>query len=123
MDEQPTWQPEGVTLRLDAEARSADSSLPAFLARPEDAPAYHGFLMLKQSRTVADDVDSRGDSWIIPRNSKAREPASLPIRAPARNATGEIDRHPARLMALDFPTGPSPSRNNLASLTVRALTP
>lgn len=34
-----------------AGARSADPSLPAFLARPVDAPVYHGFPMLERSRT------------------------------------------------------------------------
>jgi hypothetical protein len=51
MEEEPTSQPEGVSLRLDPDAQSADSSLPAFLARPEGAPVYYGFPMLEQSRT------------------------------------------------------------------------
>jgi hypothetical protein len=51
MEQEPTWQSEGVRLRLDPEAQSADSSLPAYLARPEDALVYHGFPMLEQSRT------------------------------------------------------------------------
>ena len=51
MDEQANLQPEGVPLRLDPEARSADPSVPAFLARPEDAPVYHGFPLLERSRT------------------------------------------------------------------------
>jgi hypothetical protein len=51
MEDKLNWQTEGVPLRLDPEARSADSSVPAFLARPEDAPVYHGFTMLEQSRT------------------------------------------------------------------------
>ena len=51
MNKEASWQPEGVPLRLDPEARSADPSLPAFIARPEDAPAYHGFPMLEESRT------------------------------------------------------------------------
>ena len=50
MDEQANWQPAGVPLRLDPEARSADPSLPAFLARPEDATVYHGFHLLERSR-------------------------------------------------------------------------
>ena len=49
MDEQSNWQPEGVPLRLDPEARSADHSLPALLAPPEEAPVYHGFLLLERS--------------------------------------------------------------------------
>ncbi|MGP0069289.1 MAG: hypothetical protein ACLQGP_37520 [Isosphaeraceae bacterium] len=51
MDEQEDLRLEGVPLRLDPEARSDDPSLPASLARPEDAPVYHGFPMLKRSRT------------------------------------------------------------------------
>ncbi len=51
MNKEANWQPEGVPLRLDPEARSADPSSPAFLARPEDAPVYHGFPMLERSRT------------------------------------------------------------------------
>jgi hypothetical protein len=51
MDEQSPLQPEGVPLRLDTQARSAVPYLPAFLARPKDAPVYHGFPMLENSRT------------------------------------------------------------------------
>jgi hypothetical protein len=51
MDEQSPLQPEGVPLRLDDDALSADPSLPAFLARPKGAPVYHGFPMLEHSRT------------------------------------------------------------------------
>jgi hypothetical protein len=51
MDEQANWHPDGVPLRLDTEAPTADPSLPAFLARPEDAPVYHGFPLLEGSRT------------------------------------------------------------------------
>lgn len=52
MDEPSGWQPEGIPLRLDPEAESADPSLPAFLARPEGAPVYHGFPLLEESRTA-----------------------------------------------------------------------
>jgi hypothetical protein len=45
-------QPEGVPLRLDADAESADSSLPAFIARPAGAPVYAGFPLLEASRTA-----------------------------------------------------------------------
>jgi len=44
---------EGRSIRVDAEAGSADPSLPAFLARPDDAPVYHGF-------TILDDVEVDG---------------------------------------------------------------
>lgn len=38
---------EGRPLRFDPEAASADPSLPGFLARPEGAPVYHGFVVLE----------------------------------------------------------------------------
>jgi hypothetical protein len=43
----------GRPLRLDEDAESADPSLPAFLARPSEAPVYHGF-------PVLDDVEVDG---------------------------------------------------------------
>jgi hypothetical protein len=43
--------PDGKAIRTDNEARSADASLPAFLARPGDAPVYHGFPLVEESRT------------------------------------------------------------------------
>jgi hypothetical protein len=71
MEEELTWQPEGVPLRLDPEAQSVDSSLPAFLARPEDAPVYHGFPLLEISRTddgwcfgtISEPDCSEGSDW------------------------------------------------------------
>ena len=38
-------------LRLDERAESASSHLPAFLARPENAPIYHGFPVVEETRT------------------------------------------------------------------------
>jgi hypothetical protein len=43
--------PDGKAIRTDGGARSSDPSLPAFLARPGDAPAYHGFPLVEESRT------------------------------------------------------------------------
>jgi hypothetical protein len=71
MDEEPTRQPRGAPLRLDPEARSDDSTLPAFLARPKDAPVYHGFPLLEQSRTedgwcfgtISEPDCSEGSDW------------------------------------------------------------
>ena len=37
----------GLFLSLDADAESADEALPAFLARPENTPVYHGFQVLE----------------------------------------------------------------------------
>ena len=51
MDEESNGQFHGVPLRLEPEAKSSDPTLPAFLARPEDAPVYDGFPLLEQSRT------------------------------------------------------------------------
>jgi hypothetical protein len=43
----------GRQIQIDENAGSADPSLPAFLARPKDAPVYHGF-------PVLDDVEIDG---------------------------------------------------------------
>jgi hypothetical protein len=43
--------PDGKTIRTDTKARSADPSLPAFLARPSGSPVYHGFPLVEESRT------------------------------------------------------------------------
>jgi hypothetical protein len=39
--------PKGRPLAIDATARSASPTEPAFIARPEDAPVYHGFVILE----------------------------------------------------------------------------
>jgi hypothetical protein len=39
--------PQSGPLKLDPDAESADPSLPAFIAKPADAPAYHGFPVLR----------------------------------------------------------------------------
>jgi hypothetical protein len=44
--------PQGKPLRLDPDAESADPGLPAFIARPQGAPVYHGFPLLEESRTA-----------------------------------------------------------------------
>jgi hypothetical protein len=41
--------PNGQPVRIDKEAPSADPELPAFIARPRNAPVYHGFPILKNS--------------------------------------------------------------------------
>ena len=43
--------PDGLPMRLDPEAVSADPTLPAFLAKPAGAPVYHGFPLIKETRT------------------------------------------------------------------------
>jgi hypothetical protein len=71
MDEAPDRQPRGLPLRLDPETEPADPTLPAFLARPQGAPVYHGFPLLEESRTAdgwcfgsISDFDSpEGSNW------------------------------------------------------------
>ena len=41
-----TFMSKGRDLILDPNAPTADDGLPAFLARPDDAPVYHGFALL-----------------------------------------------------------------------------
>jgi hypothetical protein len=41
--------PQGLPLRLDPVATSGSGKLPAFLARPDDAPVYHGFPIVESS--------------------------------------------------------------------------
>ena len=43
-------------LKLDDRAASADPSLPAFLARPAEAPVYHGFPIIAETMT---------DGWVL----------------------------------------------------------
>jgi hypothetical protein len=84
MNEQEDWQTEGIPLRLDPEAESADPTLPAFLARPEGTPVYHGFPVLEASRTdddwcfgtISDPDCPEGRDWgdafvVAPDNSRA----------------------------------------------------
>jgi hypothetical protein len=43
--------PDGLPLRLDPAAGSADPTLPGFLSRPVGAPVYHGFPLVEETRT------------------------------------------------------------------------
>jgi hypothetical protein len=43
--------PDGLPLRLDPAAGSADPTRPGFLSRPVGAPVYHGFPLLEETRT------------------------------------------------------------------------
>jgi len=74
-------EPEGRPLDLDADAASAEPSLPAFLARPEGAPVYHGFRLIDEVEvggfrlgaisSFGSDVGS-GDAFIVaPDDSRA----------------------------------------------------
>jgi hypothetical protein len=84
MDEQPNLHPQGKPIRLDPQAESADPILPAFLARPADAPVYHGFPLLEESRTpdgwcfgtISDPDCPEGRNWgdafvVAPDDSRA----------------------------------------------------
>lgn len=65
----------GRPLRLDPEAESADPDLPAFIARPAGAPAYHGFPVLEDvvvdgfTLGMIDDweaePDDEGDAFVV----------------------------------------------------------
>jgi hypothetical protein len=43
VNDQNAGERKGIPIALDPDAKSADPGLPAFLARPEGAPLYHGF--------------------------------------------------------------------------------
>lgn len=73
----------GRPLRLDSSAESADSTKPAFLARPENAPVYHGFSVIPETETdgwvygaISDfdteEPETEGDGFVIaPDGSRA----------------------------------------------------
>ena len=79
MTEEPTSKP----LLLDPAAQSASAELPAFLARPADAPVYHGFPVVAESATdgwylgtITDYADPNGcdfgDAYVVaPDGSRA----------------------------------------------------
>jgi len=74
---------QGKKLLLDPAAESANSALPAFIARPIGAPVYHGFAVLPESYTdgwcfgvISDYADPNGCDWgdayvIAPDGSRA----------------------------------------------------
>ena len=90
MEEEPTWQPEGVLLRLDPEARSADSSLPAFLARPKDAPVYHGFPCWNSREPMTAGVSEPSRSLTAPRETIGVMPSWSPLTAAVRGSSGRL---------------------------------
>jgi hypothetical protein len=79
MDDEPKSKP----LVLDPGAKSASDKLPAFLARPADAPVYHGFPVIAESATdgwylgtITDFADPNGcdygDAYVVaPDGSRA----------------------------------------------------
>jgi len=61
---------DGKPLKLDPTAASASADLPAFLARPANAPVYHGFVVIEETRkdgwvfgTISDYEDPNGCEW------------------------------------------------------------
>jgi hypothetical protein len=73
---------DGKPLRLDGDADSADAELPAFLARPEGAPVYHGFPILDDVQVdgfrlgmISDweaEAATEGDAFVVaPDDSRA----------------------------------------------------
>jgi hypothetical protein len=44
-------EPKSKPMLIDASAKSANPDLPAFLARPQGAPVYHGFPLVEETRT------------------------------------------------------------------------
>ncbi len=61
---------DGKPVRVDPNAASASDDLPAFIARPADAPVYHGFPIVEESRTegwvfgtISDYEDPNGCDW------------------------------------------------------------
>jgi hypothetical protein len=64
MDDNEDGRPRGLPLALDPNAESASDTEPAFIAKPAGAPAYYGFLILK-------DVVVEGFTFVAPDNSRA----------------------------------------------------
>jgi hypothetical protein len=73
---------EGKPIRVDPAAVSADGALPAFIARPQGEPVYHGFHILEASEVegfrlgmISDFItqpDTDGDAFVVaPDNSRA----------------------------------------------------
>lgn len=77
-----TKRPKGRPLAIDVNARSASRAEPAFIAKPEGAPVYHGFQVLEdvvvdgfQFGKITDfeaEPSQEGDAFVIaPDNSRA----------------------------------------------------
>ena len=118
MDEPLKWRPEGVPLRLDPEAESTDPSLPAFLARPEGAPVYHGFPLLEESRTA--------DGWCFgiisdPECPEGRNWGDAFVVAPDGSRAGLIWEVGAAVLEVSLP--PEKARWGGLHAWVRALGP
>jgi hypothetical protein len=61
-DDRSDGQHDNVPLRHDPEAESADSSLSAFLVRPQGTPVYQSFPLLEESKTA----EGCGDAALTP---------------------------------------------------------
>jgi hypothetical protein len=73
-------RPKGQRVRVDEAAPSTDPDLPAFIARPRNAPAYYGFPILKDSEldgfvfgVITEPSEAEwGDAFVIaPNGSRA----------------------------------------------------
>jgi hypothetical protein len=76
-------EPKGHPLRLDTDAKSADPSLPSFIGRPEGAPVYNGFPLVRESETDGwtygaitdyntEEPETEGDGYVVaPDGSRA----------------------------------------------------
>ena len=79
---EPSDHDRGRPLALDRNAKSADETIPAFVARPSSAPVYHGFDVLEDVvidgftlgliTAIEEEGATEGDAFIIARdNSRA----------------------------------------------------
>ena len=118
----------GRPLAVDPTASSASDSLPGFLAKPSDAPVYHGFRVLDDVvvdgftlGTITDfeaEPSAKGDSFVVaPDNSRAglvweisAEPCFEKICDETPNGSG--------LWAVSFPFPMTSRENAKANLAV-----
>lgn len=102
----PWKRDKGRRIEFDSTAQSTSPSLPGFLARPDDAPVYHGFTVLDDVEvegfklgvitSIGPSNDQDGDAFVIaPDNSRAGlvwevadEPYFEKVRAPEPDRWG-----------------------------------
>jgi hypothetical protein len=99
--------PKGGPLAIDATAQSASPTEPAFIARPEGAPVYYGFVVLddvtvdgftlgKITDFEAEPCDE-GDAFVIaPDGSRASDPVSQEVGSSLQLGSYEPDDQPIR---------------------------
>jgi hypothetical protein len=74
MQDTPTGRP----LAVDSQAKSESATEPAFIARPEAAPVYHGFVLHRANY----DSDQIADECV--KMQKVTHPTQSTASAPAR---------------------------------------